>query len=671
MAKEYSGKAKSQLMPEETAQDDKLKTIKGKIDDIFTTTKPVREQMTRNLELFEGKMWKTDDEEFQGENRSQVQYNTIFAAIQSVAPMVTDNRPITRIAPRFPWMEKIGVTLNHVTKYLWNALDMQMTLYRAVVDAMVFGHAIFKLGYNPDKSHGGEVELSLVDPRDFFIAPGYDTVWEAPFCGVKADKPIAWVKKYFDVEEVKGAVDKTNGDKAKKNFKFGDIDNIQGECYFVTVYELWTRDDDAYEEFFEEEEYETDETEEYEEDGEVMERPKMGTKKVKKERQKYPYGKICYFTEEQWLGEEAAQDEHNLPPYVEMWDYIKPHDFTGMSEVTQIEGLHKELNLLLKYLSEYVRRYHNPNILIDTSTMIDEEMIKSQYWEGGKAFTFDGMSAMGRPPIQPLMEPQLNPQVFNLFTILPQIIEEVSGVTDVTKGNVGKQERQSASEIAILLESSHTRTRQRVRNLEWSLKRVYYMLMRLVLQHYETPRTVNYEEGGIRQYAEYGNDKAMANDIMKPQPLPDRIDYNPKTGRAVVKDIGVPLTDPEDLKILNEYKREYEDYQKFLQFFNDVGDLDPIYFDFDIEIQTDSMLPMDKQARANLYLRLLQMKAIDPQAVLEFLQIPNASEIIKRMNEREQAAKGGGQQMDPRQQQLMQQNPQLAQRYMQETGQGG
>lgn len=651
MAKEYTGKAKTQLMPE--ANDDKLETIKSKIDDIFTTTKSVRDQMTKNLELFEGKLWNTNDEEFQGEDRSEVQYNTIFSAIQSVAPMVTDNRPITRVAPRFPWMEKIGITLNHITKYMWNALDMQMTLYRAVLDSMIFGHAIFKLGYNPEKTFGGEVELSLVDPRDFFIAPGYDTIWDAPFCGVKTDKPISWVKRYFEVDEIKGATDKTSGDKDKKNFKFGDIDSIQGECYFVTVYELWTRDDDAYEEFFEEEENE---------DGEV--------KKVKKERQKYPYGKICYFTEEQWLGEEAAQDEHNLPPYVELWDYIKPHDFTGMSEVTQIEGLHKELNLLLKYLSEYVRRYHNPNILIDTSTMVDEEMIKSQYWEGGKAFTYDGMAAMDRPPVQQLQEPQLNPQVFNLFTILPQIVEEVSGVTDVTKGNVGKQERQSASEIAILLESSHTRTRQRVRNLEWSLKRVYYMILRLVMQHYSTPRTVNYEENGNRIYAEYANDKAMADEIMQPQPLPDHIDYNQETGRAVIKDAGIPLTEEEDLKALEEHKREYEDYVKFLQFFEDVGDLDPIFFDFDIEIQTDSMLPMDKQARANLYLRLLQMKAIDPQAVLEFLQIPNASEIIKRMTAMQQAAEGGPQ-TDPRQQQLMKQNPQLAQRYLQETGQGG
>lgn len=642
--KEYSGKAKQQLQPDEMERDDKLKTLRTKVDDIFNSTKKVRAQMTRNLELFEGNLWDTDQPEFEGYERSQAQYNTIFSSIQSVAPMVTDNRPITRVAPRFPWMEKMGQTLNHVTKYLWSALDMQMLLYRGVLDSMIFGHAIFKLGYNPDKVFGGEVEIDLVDPRDFFIAPGYEEIWKAPFCGIRTDKPVSWVKRNFDIDEIKGAVSKFDGQKAKKNYKFGDVDSVTMDCDFVTVYELWARDDDAYEEI----------TKEYEEDG--------VEKKEKESVKKYPYGKICYFTEKQWLGEEAAQDEHNLPPYVEMWDYIRPHDFTGMSEVTQIEGLHKELNLIFKYLSEFVRRYHNPNILIDTSTMIDENLIKSKYWEGGQAFTYDGMAAMGRDPVKQLQEPQINPQVFNLFSIIPQIIEEVSGVTDVTKGQVGKQERQSASEIAILLESSHTRTRQRVRNLEWSLKRIYYMILRLVIQHYETPRTVSYEDNGNRQYATYGNDKASAEQIMQPRPLPEHIE--------IKKEKGIPITHPDDVKIMQDHEREMRDYEAFLQYFEDTGDLDPIFFDFDIEIQTDSMLPMDKQARANLYMRLLQMKAIDPQAVLEFLQIPNASEIIKRMMKMEQASKGGPQ-MDPEQMKAMQANPELAKQYMQQTGQGG
>jgi hypothetical protein len=265
--------------------------------------------------------------------------------------------------------------------------------------------------------------------------------------------------------------------------------------------------------------------------------------------------------------------------------------------------------------------------------------------------------------------------VFNLFTIIPSIIEEVSGVTDVTKGQVGKQERQSASEIAILLESSHTRTRQRVRNLEWSLKRIYYMILRLTMQHYETPRTVSYEEDGQRIYAEYGNDKAMADQLMQPAQLPNSVQERMNNG-MIRKEEGFWVGNPEDVQILQKHERELRDYEKFLSFFDDVGDTDPIFFDFDIEIQTDSMLPMDKQARANLYMRLLQMSPGPAQlamfkAVLEYLQIPNRDEIIESMEKAMQAAqqKQGGGGPSPQDQQLMQQNPALAQRYQQAMAQ--
>jgi hypothetical protein len=194
--------------------------------------------------------------------------------------------------------------------------------------------------------------------------------------------------------------------------------------------------------------------------------------------------------------------------------------------------------------------------------------------------------------------------------------------------------------------------------MEWSLKRLYYMLLRLVIQYYDEPKSMSFQEPDGIGYQMYGNSKAQAQDIMQPAPLPERI--------GKMKEEGIPLTRPEDIEAYQKYQRESEDYSAFMEYFRECGDLDPVFFDFEVEVQTDSMLPMDKQARANLYLRLLQMKAIDPQAVLEFLHIPNADEIVGRMNKQEMAAKGGGQQ-----QQLMKQNPELAKRYLQETGQGG
>lgn len=638
MAKEYSEKAKKQLMPEATSEEQYVRKLRDTVNSIFTATKKTRDNMQRWRNLFLGDMWnKESDWDFGSKKRSDVQYNTIFAAIQAVAPMVTDNRPITRVSPKFPFLEKLGIALNNVTKYMWQACDVQMKVYQMVIDAMTCGFSIAKVCYNNEKKWGGKIDLSVIDPMDFFLAPGYTDIWEAPFCGVKTQKPMSWIRANFPhIDEVKGCTSDLGEDKTKKTYKFGDVTSVESDTTFVTVYEMWMRDDEAVEEITEEDEYGNE---------------------TKSKVQKYPYGKTAWFTDEQFLDEKANEEEHGLPPYVVLHNYIRPHDFTGISEVEQIEGLHREVNMMLKYITEYVRRYHAPNQFADADFMsADEiELYKEKSVEGGGVFTFRSQFGQNKQPITPIMEPQLNPAIFNIFSIMPQIIDQVDGITDVTRGQVGKQERQSASEISILLESSSTRTRQRIRNLEWTLKRMYYLILRTVMQYYTRPETMPIQETEGVAYQTYGNSKAQANDIMKPQELPERIQR--------IKEEGLPITSEEDQKLLDQHKQELDDYQRFLEMFKEYGDLDPIFFDFDIEIQTDSMLPMDKQSRVNTYLRLLQMGGIDPQTVLEYLQIPNTDTIMQRIKE----LKGGG--AEGQQLQQMMQNPQKAAQYFAQLAQ--
>lgn len=600
---------------------DEHKAMLETVKNIFTDTKQEREKMNRALKLFEGKLWNYDDQEFElkerPHGRSYVQYNTIFATIQAVAPMVTDSRPITKVVPRFPWLEKMGIALNHAIKYSWEAFDMQMILYRAVMDSMIFGQAIFKVWYNQDKPWGGDVEVSLIDPRDFFIAPGYETIWEAPFCGVRSKKPLSWIRRNFPhVKEVKGATSEMDGDDAEKAYKFGRTRSVSEETTFVTLYEVWVRDEETMEQ--------------------IVEASDESGEEETVERQKYPYGKVHYFTEHQDFGAIACTDDHGLPPYVEMWDYIRPHNFLGMSEVEQIEGIHKEMNTLLKYISEYVRKNHAPNFLVDIFQLQDEgyEQLKSRLSEGNQYIPWDSAGGAKDPPIQQINDGQLNPQILNMLSYFGEIIDVVSGVTDITRGQVGKQERQSASEVAMLMESSNTRTRQRVRNLEWALKRLYYLILRNIMQYYDQPRDLSYAENGGRNYFTYGNSKAQAEEIMQPTPMSE--------DAQIAMQQGIPQEPgSKNQQEIERYKAEYEDYQKFLEYFSEEGEYDPIFFDFDIEIQTDSTLPTDKQARANLFLRLRQLKAMDTLSLLERLQVPNADEIMNRIKEES----GQGEQM--------------------------
>jgi len=124
---------------------------------------------------------------------------------------------------------------------------------------------------------------------------------------------------------------------------------------------------------------------------------------------------------------------------------------------------------------------------------------------------------------------------------------------------------------------------------------------------------------GQRVWGTVGNSKAQADAIMRPRESPgaEQMMDNPDLAADIAK--------------------EEEYYRDFIEAF---GTVDEVYAGFDIEIQTNSTLPMDKQSQANLFLRLLQIGAGNPvtgmpmwEAVLENMRIPNYKKIIAKMNQ--------------------------------------
>jgi len=94
-------------------------------------------------------------------------------------------------------------------------------------------------------------------------------------------------------------------------------------------------------------------------------------------------------------------------------------------------------------------------------------------------------------------------------------------------------------------------------------------------------------------------------------------------------------------QITPEEQQAYADYKRFVEAF---GKADEVYFDFDIQIDTNSTLPLDKQTLANMFIRLAQMQLVDREAVLQTLNIPGWKKIVARMDQKEQMMQKGPQQ---------------------------
>ena len=77
-----------------------------------------------------------------------------------------------------------------------------------------------------------------------------------------------------------------------------------------------------------------------------------------------------------------------------------------------------------------------------------------------------------------------------------------------------------------------------------------------------------------------------------------------------------------------------------MAFIKEFGEEDEVYSVFDLEVQTNSTLPMDRQSLGNLILRLFEIGGVDARAVLEILRVPNHEEIVERLEAAKQAEQG-------------------------------
>lgn len=568
--------------------------LRDTIDTIWSATQTERDKMTRFLDLYNGKIWQ-DSELTAYDSRAYINY--FFSTVQQIAPMLTDNRPRWSLVAHDPYLQNVAAAYSQALKYFWETRDMSMKLLKAAMDSLIMQFGIFKVSYDPNDGFGGNIGVDVVDPRTFFIAPGYDDPWKAPFCGTRARKPLSWVKRMFPhVKEIEAEASVEEG-QSDKTVKFGEVYDYELEQYFTTVTEIWIKDDLAYDEIIDE-------------DG------------SKKKKAKFPFGKFVYFTSTQYLGTEKCDYWHGLAPYIPLYDYAPIHNFIGTGEINHIEGLALESNLIFQKMCNHARKYSNPNVLIDLATGIDPNTIQDTYHQGGNIYKYDSNAAPNaKVPVTIVMEPVLNPINQQLMGAFPRLIEEITGNTEIAKGVMTSKQERSASEVSILIESSYTRIRQRVRNLEWSIKRLCYLWVRMMQQYFTEPRTYwSKEEDGIA-YDSISNTRAQAEKLVR-DPL---VEKKIQAGK----------------RLSPEQQQQQDDYEALVRAFDEP--VDPVWFDFDVVIETNSTLPMDKQSLANMMTKLFERKAIDAEALLETLQIPHHEEIIARMNNAEEAKhKPGG-----------------------------
>ena len=569
------------------------------IEKRYEEDKTRRERWKRWREIYQGKFWKDGT----AEHLSRIDSGKLFSTVSQLAPLMTDNKPVWSLTARDPIFQPIIEQWAKAVEYVWDILDMSAKINDSYQDALLMEQGCLQVEYDEDEN---EVEVTVVDPRHLVFAPGdYDDIEDCPWVCKRKAYTLGDVRRTYPDKADKLVADTT--DPENKDELLGNSSS------WVTVYELWIRDDTV------------------EEDLETDNNPKKDTKV--KRKLKYPNGRFVIFTKTGEGGKPVLLDDyhspyqHGKPPYVMIYDYRVSHSIWGIGEGLHLMPIVDELNSTLQSIASKLRNNCRPNYVIDEE-QLDKNEVEQTLHQGNQIWTkltpnpndqrFTGLELVPQaPPLQ---------SEYQFVALLHEISEELTSVTAITKGQSAKRERQTAHEYSGMYEAAHTRTRLRVRNLERSIKKILEMILLLAMHNYNRDRSFVVEDGDTIEYRRISNTRERAAKIIS-----DNVDQQ--------FDIMEEEDDDRVPAMFGQENREEAKKTALQQLLSVLPiEQNKVIARFHLTMQSQSTLPTDMQSRANLALRLAQLGILDAEATLERLNWPNYKEIIARMEEKALAA---------------------------------
>ena len=300
--------------------------------------------------------------------------------------------------------------------------------------------------------------------------------------------------------------------------------------------------------------------------------------KYKVTKLKYPNGRRTIIAGDVLLSDGENPYKDGKFPFVAWKCYDVPGQFWGLSEVEMLVSVQKEICSLYNDVIDNAHLNGNAPWVLDKNSGVDKGSITND----------KGLVIRKNPGTEVRREapPPMPAYIQNIINDLKYDIQVISGVFDATRG---ERPVSITSGVAIqaLQDSSQGRIKLKTQNLEYFLADLGSMWLSRMQQFWTLPRTIRIMGG----------------------------DYKPNS-----------------MPLIIDGKEVY-----FKEIINDMID-----GDFDVQIKTGSTMAVNKSARFEQILRMAQtpaedgMPIADRRMVLEYSELENVDDIIKRFEEQAQ-----------------------------------
>jgi len=530
----------------------------------YREAKRFRAQYDKNWErwyrLYAGQHWDGPRPEW----RSTPVVNFIFSTIETILPIMTDNNPQINVLPKNEDSQTMSAIMGEIMETLWTKNGMPLKLPETIKNTLKYGTGIQKVWWNPKMSDGlGDVCVSVVDPRHFYPSPGAKNIQDAAYVVFAANVPLDSVIR--DFPECKGKIEGGIWDPELTVQKTITSQRVDSGVFLGPVSNTLGTNTTEFRGNLQGKEG-------------MMDRNKLCTLIEWWHRDDSGQTWVTIMANGYLLKHDKNPFDHNKFPFVRYVDYIVPSMFWGMGEIQQLEKLQENINQRRAQITDILRLTANPPFVADADSGVNP-----------KAMTNRPASIIYKnrgSEVRWLTPPQLPSALFELQDLDKKDFDSISGVLDVTQGR-RPTGIEAASAISELQEAAQTRIRFKVRIMEESLRELGEMMLSLVQQFYDMPRTIRIKTGVM--------------------------------GGAEFVQLNQQQLDPmtQQIKSIN----------------------DPSVGEYDIEIGVGSTLPKDKTGRANQMIELFQMGVVDRRAVLENIGLApeEYEQLIARMEQQEQA----------------------------------
>lgn len=296
------------------------------------------------------------------------------------------------------------------------------------------------------------------------------------------------------------------------------------------------------------------------------EKTEISGKEIKKRRARYPKGRRII------IGTDKVLDDSVIDVFPFSIEPIadEPENLWGTDDVRRQIELQREFNLKLSQLSQNIALVSNRQAVASESCGLDPDIYAENADRPGMLFVLDYGKDLDdfHKGFEVIQNANVQPELFQFVYTVMELMEKVTGVTKLIQGLSSKRERQTGFEVGKMLETATIRLRERASHIEDFIRKIGLIIMQYVAKYYREPRPV------------WSIDK--------------------ETGQMLIS------------------RYEFPKHRNRI-----TGEEEPIDWEYDIEVQPDSTLPIDLNSLANLAIRLKERQVITNKELLKRLQLSN------------------------------------------------